>query len=107
MKILKSVTTFAIMTATMGFASISNAAPATTAPATTTAVTTTTAHVAQPAAKPVTTKTAMTTTVKQSPKETVVKKVTTNKSGFKCKDGSLSKAKSTRGACSGHGGIAR
>lgn len=102
MKILKSVTTFAIMTATMGFASISNAAPATT-----TAVTTTTAHVTQPAAKPVTTKTAMTTTVKQSPKETVVKKVTTNKSGFKCKDGSLSKAKSTRGACSGHGGIAR
>lgn len=102
MKTLKTLATAVTMTLAMGVANLSFAAP-------TTAVTTNTAPASKPVATQVaTTKTATkTTTVKQTPAKTVAKKVTASKSGFTCKDGSHSNARSTRGACSRHGGIAK
>lgn len=85
------------LSAATAIASVSFAAtttqPAVPASKTTTAVKTTPAT------------TVATKTVPTSKTTVVTKKVTT--SGFKCKDGSISKAKSTRGACSGHGGISK
>lgn len=92
-------------------ASVSFAATTTqpTVPAskTTTAVKTTPATTVATKAQTTTIKSVSkaTKTVPTSKTTVVTKKVTT--SGFKCKDGSISKAKSTRGACSGHGGIAK
>lgn len=91
---ISQILAFSVATAvaSVSFAA-TTAQPATPASKTTTAVKTTPAT------------TVATKTVPTSKTTVVTKKVTT--SGFKCKDGSISKAKSTRGACSGHGGIAK
>lgn len=95
---LKSLLTFTSITLAVSMANVSFAD--TTMPTTTTTATSATTT-------PTTTPVAASKSITKIPKKTTAKKASTSKSGFTCKDGSHSKAKTTRGACSGHGGIAK